>query len=253
MGNGESRCNDSMIDELVKRDRIITRNVERAFRLVDRGNFLPPSHRTHAYADIPFRLEYNEGGTVQPGAIHLSTTDVYATVLHHLDLRKGQAFMNIGSGVGYLSTIAGLLLGKSQSTSFISTISIGDNGINHGIELFQNLVDYADTRVDEWATSPGAKCIAWSRPVLKVCDVYNEKFLESHAGLYDRVYVSFELPSIRAMCRVLRLLKIGGVLVAPTSEAVSTDMISFMFSSKIFKAMSLHSRRRGNVLSHDSH
>lgn len=48
----------------------------------------------------------------------------------------GMSFLNIGSGTGYFSCLAGYLLKR--------------HGINHGIEIHDDLVQFARKRVDEF-------------------------------------------------------------------------------------------------------
>ena len=45
------------------------------------------------------------------GNYHLSAPCIYTKALESLDIKRGQSFLNLGSGTGYLSTMAGLLLG----------------------------------------------------------------------------------------------------------------------------------------------
>jgi len=94
--------NDELINSLIKREYIHTVNVEKVFRCVDRAFYYTSGSKQMAYRDNAW----------QSDKIHLSAPSVYATVLECLDLHKGHTFLNIGSGVGYFSTLAGLLLGK---------------------------------------------------------------------------------------------------------------------------------------------
>jgi len=101
VSTSNDHCNDGLINTLIKRDYIHTMNVEKAFRCVDRGLYYTNDNQ-NAYRDTAW----------QSDKVHLSAPSVYATVPECLDLDKGHKFLNIGSGVGYFSTVAGLLLGN---------------------------------------------------------------------------------------------------------------------------------------------
>jgi len=107
MGQYESthrfyNSNDQLIDGLIMRNCIHSINVEKVFRSVDRELYYTNDNKLNAYQETDW----------QSGDVHLSAPSHYATALECLDLHKGHKFLNIGSGVGYFSTLAGLLLGK---------------------------------------------------------------------------------------------------------------------------------------------
>jgi len=108
MGQFEStnrtyNSNDELINALIKRGYIRSINVEKVFRSVDRGLYYTNDNKLNAYRDMDW----------QSGDVHLSAPSAYATVFESfLDLHKGHKFLNIGSGIGYFSTLAGLVLGK---------------------------------------------------------------------------------------------------------------------------------------------
>lgn len=101
-------CNDDLINFLINGDYIFTENVEKALRCVDRGFYFTNDEKRHAYQDVAHQTDQ----------IHLSAPGVYATALEYLGLQSGHKFLNIGSGIGYLSTVAGLLLGKAGYNYF---------------------------------------------------------------------------------------------------------------------------------------
>lgn len=106
MGQHVSVChtNDELVNTLIKQRVIRTKNVERVLRCVDRGFYYPNEHKSDAYRDSAFVY----------GKIHLSAPCIYAKALECLCLNPGDKFLNIGSGIGYLSTLAGLLIGKMK-------------------------------------------------------------------------------------------------------------------------------------------
>jgi len=108
--------NDDLIDNLIEANYIRTPMVEKVFRTVDRAFYFLPEFRYSAYRDLAWKH----------GNLHLSAPCIYSEVLEHLHLEPGRSFLNIGSGTGYLSTMAGLIIGQHQFLSisrFLRTTS----------------------------------------------------------------------------------------------------------------------------------
>lgn len=69
---------------------------------VDRRAYFLPDYEHFAYQDVAWKHNL----------IHLSAPVIYWEVLDKLQLEPGLSFLNLGSGTGYLSTMAGLALGE---------------------------------------------------------------------------------------------------------------------------------------------
>lgn len=95
--------NDDLIDNLLEADYIKSPDVERVFRAVDRAHYFTSEFRENAYKDLAWKS----------GNLHLSAPCIYSEVMESLQLFPGLSFLNLGSGTGYLSTMAGLILGKN--------------------------------------------------------------------------------------------------------------------------------------------
>ncbi|CAL1289968.1 unnamed protein product [Larinioides sclopetarius] len=185
------KSNDELIDHLVEAEFIKTPLIQRVFRSVDRGNYYFDEHKQNAYKDIAWRS----------GNLHLSAPCVYSVVMEALKLRSGLSFLNLGSGSGYLSTMAGLLLGPY--------------GINHGIELYTEVVDFAYARLDEFLrNSRAVDEYEFCEPTFMVGNCLT---LDSNCPQYDRVYCGASCPE-EYEPYIKNLVKIGGILIMPLNE-----------------------------------
>ncbi|XP_071441945.1 uncharacterized protein [Hetaerina americana] len=201
--------NDDLVDRLANAGYIRSRLVERIFRAVDRG---------HYYTETPpIVAEDRDGGTYEAdaerrkaayrdmawkfGLLHLSAPCVYCEVVEYLKLRPGQSFLNLGSGTGYLSTIVGLILGP--------------NGINHGVEIHEEVVRYANWKLSEFKVSSDALY------EFELCEpkftIGNCLCLDSGVMQYDRVYCGAACPESYENY-MKNLLKVGGILVMPLNH-----------------------------------
>ncbi|CAB3252111.1 unnamed protein product [Arctia plantaginis] len=185
------RENNAMVNTLKNINRIRTNTVEKVFRAVDRGDYVTPDDRYLAYMQQPWRS----------GRLHLSAPCIYGEVLEALHLRPGQSFLNIGSGTGYLNTLVGLILGCI--------------GINHGVEVHSQVVDYANEKLEQFLKNS---------PALDEFDFCVPKFhcgnalcLSADQKPYDRVYCGADCPE-EFLNVFKKLIKIGGVLVLPSDN-----------------------------------
>ena len=114
------------------------------------------------------------------------------------------SFLNIGSGTGYLSTLVGLLLQGS--------------GVNHGVELYKENVEYAKGKLEEFkATSKWYDPTVFLEPSFVVG---NGLLLDGQKQQYDRVYVGAACTTEECQMQMRNLLEIGGIVVMPTESQV---------------------------------
>ncbi|XP_033189554.2 uncharacterized protein LOC117156548 [Bombus vancouverensis nearcticus] len=179
--------NDELVDNLMKSGYIRTRKVEKVFRAIDRADYVLPSHRERAYNDLAWKH----------GNIHLSAPCVYSEVMESLSLEPGLSFLNLGSGTGYLSTMAGLILDQ--------------HGTNHGIELHEDCLNYAYERLEEFKQ----KSLA-----LDEFDFCEPVFIQGNClnvapgRQYDRVYCGAACPE-NYEGFIKQFVCVGGILVMP--------------------------------------
>ncbi|KAH3775649.1 protein-L-isoaspartate O-methyltransferase domain-containing protein 2-like [Dreissena polymorpha] len=184
------RDNDELVDNLKDAEYIKSQLVEDVFRAVDRADYYLPGHKEAAYKDLAWRHDH----------LHLSAPCIYSEVMEALQLKPGLSFLNLGSGLGYLSTMVGLILGPY--------------GVNHGVEQFEDVVQYAEERLSEFLKrSPAVDKFEFCMPKFIVGNCLNL----NPGHLYDRVYVGAGCPPEHENY-MKNLLKVGGILVMPLND-----------------------------------
>lgn len=84
-----------------------------------------------------------------------------------LCLEPGLSFLNLGSGTGYLSTMVGLILGSYE--------------INHGIEYYVDVVQYANKKLEDFKKFSGA---------IDEFDYCEPKFIQGKLLLESQVFMT---------------------------------------------------------------
>ncbi|XP_002730364.1 protein-L-isoaspartate O-methyltransferase domain-containing protein 1-like [Saccoglossus kowalevskii] len=183
--------NNHLIDNLKEAEYIKTRDVEEVFRAVDRADYYIDGHKDTAYKDLAWKH----------GNIHLSAPCIYSEVMESLQLKPGMSFLNLGSGTGYLSTMAGLILGA--------------NGINHGVEIHHDVIEYANDRLHEFIqNSTHFDKFQFCEPKYVLGNCLN---VIPGSRCYDRVYCGAACPQEHEKY-MGNLLKVGGILVMPMED-----------------------------------
>ncbi|XP_060086592.1 protein-L-isoaspartate O-methyltransferase domain-containing protein 2 [Heteronotia binoei] len=184
--------NDELIDNLKEAQYIRTELVEQAFRAVE--DYYLEEFKDNAYKDLAWKH----------GNIHLSAPCIYSEVMEALDLQPGLSFLNLGSGTGYLSSMVGLILGPF--------------GINHGVELHSDVIEYAKQKLDFFIrTSDSFDKFEFCEPSFVTGNCLE---LSPECTQYDRVYCGAGVQKEHEDY-MKSLLKVGGVLVMPLEEKLT--------------------------------
>ncbi|CAO4375343.1 unnamed protein product [Caenorhabditis nigoni] len=176
---------------MVDQGTIRRRTIERAMRYVHRCEFVP---RRQQFLPHPF-------GGYRDVLERMPHMDICCKVAEHLRIEKGMKVLNVGSGSGFFSTVLGIL--------------VGDQGTNHGLEIYPKLIKNAESRVQKWVQKTASTAVGFSRPVFKPGDFNDPELWKRHLDMYDRIYISFVNHDLDCLRRALCMLKINGILVAP--------------------------------------
>ncbi|KAG5192663.1 protein-L-isoaspartate O-methyltransferase-domain-containing protein [Tribonema minus] len=180
----EAQDNATMCRYLRDRGMLQTPAVVEAFQTVDRGDFVPEQLKPLVYGDQPMKLN----------KVHISAPFIYAQATEQLNLRPGTSFLNIGSGTGYFSYVASVLVGES--------------GTNHSIEAEPEMVGFAKAHV-----------AAQNKKLDRHSDIQfitgNGLLLDPSVYRYDAIYVGAGCTAAWNQPFLASLLNPGGTLVAP--------------------------------------
>ncbi len=174
--------NDALVEYLKGVGAIRTKEVEEAFRAVDRALFVPEEERELAYEDTA--LPTRAGQTI-------SQPTVVARCLEWLEVREGDRVLDIGSGSGYTTALLARL--------------VGEEGSIIGIEIVPELVAF------------GQENLAKLAPRNARIERAGEE-LGMPGEVFDRILVSAAAREIPEVLK--RQLKDGGRMVIPVGSAI---------------------------------
>ncbi len=182
-----SRQRKELVQGMLQRGALKSKNVKQAFLSVKREEFFPQELLRNAYVDSAFPIGY--GQTIsQPSTIGI--------MLELLEVRKGQKVLEIGAGCGYVLALLSELVGKKGSV--------------FGVDLVEELAglsakNLANAGYGNIAVRHGDGRQSWLKE-----------------APFDRILVSAACNEIPA--ELVEQLAAGGKIVAPVGGRFSQQM-----------------------------
>ncbi len=119
------KSNDQLVDSLKHQGHIEAERVEKAFRNVDRKDFVPEGKKRYAYSDQPLPIGHD---------VTISAPHMVAINTGLLDIQPGDSVLEIGSGSGYQLAILAELTREEVT----------------GVERIRDLVEKSREVLKEW-------------------------------------------------------------------------------------------------------
>jgi 2-polyprenyl-3-methyl-5-hydroxy-6-metoxy-1,4-benzoquinol methylase len=113
--------NEDLVRNLKETGTLSDKRVEEALLCIPREHFVTPDLRDEAYNDHPLR--FSKMG------FNISAPHMYAMCLEKLDIQLGNYILDIGSGSGHLTALAGYLCGPT--------------GLVHGLDLYEHIIEFS--------------------------------------------------------------------------------------------------------------
>lgn len=191
--------NEDLVENLVSDKTLQTPQIIKAFKVIDRKDFVLSEDKNRAYEDRPFSIGYSAT---------ISQPTTVAIMLEELQPKAGK-ILEIGTGSGYL-------------TSLLAKI-VGDSGSIFSVEYAPELINLAESNLRKYNLNNIKLFVGDGKAGLK------------DFSLFDRIISSASATEIPDEWK--RQLKTGGRIVAPRQEnLVVLDKISkYGFKEEILK------------------
>ena len=175
--------NEILISHLKEKELLNSKELESAFRIIDRADFVTEDHKVEAYEDYPLLIGFGQT---------ISQPTTVAFMLELLDLEKGDKALDVGSGSGW-------------TTALIAEI-VKPQGKVWGVEIIPELVEF------------GRKNLAKHKlPNAEIIQAGKQMGLSEHAP-YDKILVSAEAEDLPD--ELISQLKEGGIMVIPIKNTL---------------------------------
>ncbi|MDD3007054.1 MAG: protein-L-isoaspartate(D-aspartate) O-methyltransferase [Candidatus Pacebacteria bacterium] len=172
-----------LIQNLIDAGYLKTPEIIRAWRKIDRADFIPDDVKKYAYENTP--LPIGNGQTI-------SQPQVVALMLELLQPKRGEKILDVGSGSGWQSALLAEIVGETGSVTAIERIpelfALGKNNLEkynfHNIESIEG----------------------------------DGTALIKQAGYYDKIIVAAASDSVPEVLK--SELKVGGTMIIPIKENI---------------------------------
>ena len=181
------KSNATLIADLVHSNRFSTPHIQQAFKVIDRGHFVPTHLSQHAYDDQALPIGYQQT---------ISQPTTVAIMLQLLAPIAGDCVLDIGSGSGWTTGLLGWIVGSSGQVL--------------GLEIVPELVEIGCDNLSNYL-----------KKELKGIDVVIRKATGTigvPGRQFDKILVS--AAAIELPLGLLDQVAIGGCLVIPIGESI---------------------------------
>ncbi len=181
---------NDLVNYLIVSNILKTRSIIKAFKKIDRADFVLSEYRSNPYKDIPLPIGYGQ-------TISQPTTVTF--MLELLQSKEGEKILDIGSGSGWVTALLSLIA--------------GNKGRVWGLEIIPELVEFGNANLAKY-NFKNSKIIQAGEKLGLVQEAPFDKIIVSAAGGI--------LPD-----ELVNQLKIGGRMVIPINNSIwQIDKIS---------------------------
>jgi len=174
---------DELVESLNQAGVLKTKAIEKAFRSIDRADFVPIEYKSDSYGDFPLPIGY--GQTIsQPYTV--------AFMLELLAPKRGEHVLDIGSGSGWTTALLAEL--------------VGERGEVFGVETIPELVSFGSENLVKYVFAHA-----------RIVRAGGEIGLPDKSP-FDKILVGAAAKSVPE--KLVQQLRIGGVMVIPVQSAI---------------------------------